>query len=573
MLKELTYEDPILDVPQNTKIKLKRHQMTVLYAMKQLEESNGNLKTKIGILADKVGSGKSYSSLALILSGKSHLQQVKKLHKTYANDMINITYEDDYASIASNVIVIPHNLCDQWKKYIEAFCPSETKYKLIYKRKQIDNLELTDLTDNDILLVSSTMYSMFSVNNIVESVTFARVFYDEADVIYLPSCRKLNSAFYWFITASYNNMLYPYREYRFDHNIKRYIEMSTGIRTSGFIRTLFTTLVKHQDICLSIIVKNADSYVDESLMLDEIIRNYVTCKTSDIFNILSDHVTMNVMRCLHAHDYKKALEYINPSNKNTEDNIINALVENYKKTLNVNDAKLAYTRTIVYASEEQRERDIKKILDDNEAINKTIENIYKRVADSSCCPICYQEHNMKTVVKCCQNSFCLSCIGKWVSTNNRCPMCNAHTQVSHLYVVQKPEDEVKDECLNKFDQAIKIITDKPDGKFLVLSAYDTSFHNITEQLNGKQISYSYLKGNSGCIANIINKYKTGSNNILLINPKHYGCGLNLENTTDIILFHNLEKDMENQIIGRANRLGRTTPLKVWYLLHENEHKN
>ncbi|MEW5315166.1 MAG: hypothetical protein WDW38_006613 [Sanguina aurantia] len=36
------------------------------------------------------------------------------------------------------------------------------------------------------------------------------------------------------------------------------------------------------------------------------------------------------------------------------------------------------------------------------------------------------------------------------------------------------------------------------------------------------------------------------------------------------MFHALNTEIEKQVIGRAHRMGRTTDLRVWHLLHENE---
>ena len=41
-----------------------------------------------------------------------------------------------------------------------------------------------------------------------------------------------------------------------------------------------------------------------------------------------------------------------------------------------------------------------------------------------------------------------------------------------------------------------------------------------------------------------------------------GAGLNLQETTDIILFHDLSIEREQQVLGRALRLGRKNPLVV-----------
>lgn len=61
----------------------------------------------------------------------------------------------------------------------------------------------------------------------------------------------------------------------------------------------------------------------------------------------------------------------------------------------------------------------------------------------------------------------------------------------------------------------------------------------------------------------------------MLNAQFFGAGMNLQMATDIIMYHRFTKEMEEQIIGRAQRLGRsiTEPLNVYYLLHENESDN
>ena len=49
-----------------------------------------------------------------------------------------------------------------------------------------------------------------------------------------------------------------------------------------------------------------------------------------------------------------------------------------------------------------------------------------------------------------------------------------------------------------------------------------------------------------------------------------GAGLNIECATHVVMFHRMSSELENQIIGRAMRLGRKQPLDVVHLLHENE---
>ena len=75
------------------------------------------------------------------------------------------------------------------------------------------------------------------------------------------------------------------------------------------------------------------------------------------------------------------------------------------------------------------------------------------------------------------------------------------------------------------------------------------------------------------INNIIKKFKSNEDNsydILLLNSKYCGSGINLENADIVIIFHRMSIELENQIIGRAQRIGRTNALKVYKLLYENE---
>ena len=73
------------------------------------------------------------------------------------------------------------------------------------------------------------------------------------------------------------------------------------------------------------------------------------------------------------------------------------------------------------------------------------------------------------------------------------------------------------------------------------------------------------------IEKTVNQYKNGSHlDVLLLNSKFSGSGINLENTTHMVIYHNMTSEITQQIIGRAQRPGRKSPLTIYRLLHENE---
>jgi hypothetical protein len=108
-------------------------------------------------------------------------------------------------------------------------------------------------------------------------------------------------------------------------------------------------------------------------------------------------------------------------------------------------------------------------------------------------------------------------------------------------------------------------------KVILCSSYIRIFNDIKKLLNSYNIKYKELDdGNIYSISNSINEYNYGNINVLLMNSNLFGCGLNLQCTTDIVFLHKTETELEKQIIGRAQRLGRKENLNIWHLMHQNE---
>lgn len=110
----------------------------------------------------------------------------------------------------------------------------------------------------------------------------------------------------------------------------------------------------------------------------------------------------------------------------------------------------------------------------------------------------------------------------------------------------------------------------PDAHVLVFSAYDNTFTHVTPVLERIGMRYEFLRGNAAKTNKTIAEYRASTVRVLLVNARSFGCGLNLENTTDIVMFHKFDSEIEKQVIGRASRYGRTGALRLWYLLHGNE---
>ncbi len=84
------------------------------------------------------------------------------------------------------------------------------------------------------------------------------------------------------------------------------------------------------------------------------------------------------------------------------------------------------------------------------------------------------------------------------------------------------------------------------------------------------VRHAMLKGTAACITRAVREYRSGSIKVLLMNPAACGHGLNLQDTTHLILLNPLDVDMERHAMGRALRVGKSSPLTVWKLLYSYE---
>ena len=127
------------------------------------------------------------------------------------------------------------------------------------------------------------------------------------------------------------------------------------------------------------------------------------------------------------------------------------------------------------------------------------------------------------------------------------------------------------ELLKKPAALLKLIKDAPAGKFLVFSRYENPFSGLAHDLLDAGVKVEMVQGSKDTVSAIMRRFREGDTRVLLLDSKYCGSGLNIETASHVVLYHGgMTYDERHQIIGRAQRLGRTDPLTVVQLLHEHE---
>ena len=564
---------------------LKPHQLQMINQMLHLEVSECNIndnefiKTEMGILSNKVGSGKSFCILGLILSRKYLETQPFVKHKygssiTVMDRRININIHK------GNLIITPHHILKPvWEKYIK----EHTNLSYVILNKSTFPSDWNSILDYDIVLCTNKLH-----NKVCNECpfTWSRVIYDEADSISIPACVYPKYRFVWFISSSLKNLIFPSGYYAFTPQLNsershiNVTNITEGLTHNGFIKDTFKSLEGYNvlsEVLKKIILKQSDEYVDNVLKIPDFTEVFHKCASPFYVDVLNGFVGVDVLSMLNANNYTGAIEKLGCT-IDTKENIIAIVCKNLTYKLENLEIKMHYLQSL-NVRDHDKESHIKKIQKTEEKmhdVSNRITEIQKKINDidlnvsTEKCPICFEVIDRTScMLNCCMNVFCMECISKLLIHNNTtCPMCRtAFGKKDILHIGTKTntiDQQTKEECL------LKIIKDNPNNKFLIFSSYDQSFSRISSLLNDKNIPNSKIVGNQNTINQTLNRYCNSNTNVLLLNASHFGCGLNLTNTTDLIFYHKMTHEVKIQVIGRAQRLGRTQPLTVHYLFHDNE---
>jgi len=590
-MNNLSIISPKIDQPNNIKIQLKPHQKSGIYHMIKLENdrfiehgyddegfqlSNYQLRTlglqshdikyikintSYGILADKVGSGKTLMIVGLI-NNKVKLEDNEKILSSSLYS--SITIKDNKKCLKTNLILVPHSLTTQWS---EAFEQSQLKSYVISKRKDIDYLEFDDYIEDicealvinkdqciqyyDAIICSANMFADYFEK--FKQSKYSRIIIDEVLQIKLPADFNWCCNFAWFVTATPSGLGYVRRHY---------------------IKELIGGMSSYHNL---LSIKNNDEFVNESMKIPDIIYKKIKCFTPRELLAVKDFIPIDVINMINANNIQEALKRLN-CNIDTNDNIFNILTKRTKNEINDEKAKLEYITKKNYIDLKLKEENIKSTEDKIKKLEEKLKNIKERIDSFSedNCPICFNNDNKPVVISCCNNIVCLKCI---VNLKNICPFCRVQITTDKMNILDNTtkkniEKEKKEEKLkSKIINLLEIIKSKKNGRFLVFSSYDETFNDIIKEFDKNNIKYSTILGSVAHINNVINDFTSGKISVVMMNAKHYGSGLNLQMATDIVLYHEMGKELETQVIGRAQRLGRTDSLEVHYLLHENEKCN
>jgi len=592
------------------KTKLKPHQLTALYKALDME-INGSIRynissrerfisimtmlysnytqfnnidnfiqisTNVGIFGDIVGYGKTLIALALIATN-----DVKNI---YINNIYTKTFNNyknySYLNISSqNNLIIPENIIFNTTLVIVPRGPVYVQWvEMINKQTNlkvlaIDNLNfikknipkynsnkqdiINFFNSYDLVLIKNTTlrvlfdyYYEDGNYNLINS--WKRIIIDEAHDI-INKIPNIKYYYLWLISGTYEDLL------------KKVYNSNNSIIYSNTIKELL-----NDEFINLMLIKNNPKFIKNSFLIPEPIEKYYLCKLSQNINIIKNFITDSILEKINANDIPGAIRELGGKNE-TEDDIIELVSKELKRDLFNKETERDYITTLDINSESKAIR-LKNINNEIELQKEKINNLTERISyiSSKSCAICMDLISNPIMLEC-THIFCGKCLMKWINTNKNCPNCRTNiTSTDKLIAIvdeNNKNNATIENVLSKEETLLQIINDKPNGRFLIFSKNENSFEKIKIELRKNNNNYELLKGTTSHMMNILDKFKSGEINIILLNTQYAGSGIDISYATDVIIFHNMGIEKQ-QAIGRAQRVGRHNELYIHNLCYEHE---
>lgn len=593
--------------PRLIKMPLKQHQLALIKRCSDLENSSKkpyninrfSIKTRTGVIGDIVGSGKTLSVLGLISNSKCVKAEIPRY---FSNSFIsyidsqNSFDSSHYSSFKNlentNIIIVPHNIYKQWSSTIET--QTELKYIGVFNKKSFEKFEELIKEEDfspDIILISSTKFKEIIPK--LTNYSFSRLFIDEADSIKITNpYSNIHYNFLWFVTSTYDVLCNPSGVRRYSNSLGElsntydyYGGFTSYVYTKGVQSTYVRGILgSFNSIDLKIrkhlIIKNNNEFIKQAFSLEDYIVNVLKSNNPLIANVLGTFASKEIMDHINGGDIEGAIEKLN-CKKITEKDLIEAVTKDFEDKLNNRKIEYQAKSQMTYSSASAKKESLDKIKQKIQELEIKIEGIKSKLNDNNLCSICYDDIENVALTMCCNTKFCLECISHWLHSNKTCPFCRATISNSNIAVITSKEDSYKgddDKLPTKMEHLKQLIEDRKSNenfKMLIFSDYQNSFKNIVEFMECTGVTYRRVLGTTATINKIINEYKLPNNNpqsiqVLLLNAEYCASGINLENTSDIVIYHSMNEAKTKQIIGRGQRPGRTSQLNVWKLCYINE---
>lgn len=511
----------------NGTITLYKHQLNSIKTMEDLEENRAivvsdsiTVHTRVGILCDVAGFGKSYSVIGMIKRSKGKYGYIDDdIISTAAGGLIRREETERKEVSNCNLILVGKATLNQW---IDKLKLTDLKWKCVRTREEAEN---TNSDEYDIILVTEKNYNYVIQCNYW--ITWKRFIYDDPCSYRVKAMKTPSAGFVWFLTSEPSKIFL------------KHFKNSTGYMKDVILKNIDDYL-EFEKVYRCLFVKNTKDILRVSYSLPEVKSHEYVCHVR-LYSIIRQLLPEEVKKAIRAGDAWHAMHLLR-GNESTEKN---ATLKTIIKQKKIEEVKDRYT-----------EDQLKTLLKE---IDTRFDNMLNEM-----CPVCFMSLTDPVIEMNCQQMFCESCLDK---SMGKCPNCRVDfkpssvVRVSTTETTEEETEELHRPRLTKEQTIISIITSVSGGKFIIYSTFENSFTLIRKVLEENKIKYVEFN-DRGAVYRKVNQIKKSEIEVVFLTDYATTNGVDMLDVTDIIFYHDVEINDLNAVVSKANRIGRESTLNI-----------
>lgn len=401
------------------------HQKKMFIKCKDIEKNS-----KVGVMADRPGSGKTYVSLAII------------------SDSVKISRKEKMP----NIIVVAENIYLQWIESIKKFNNLKFKKFIEYGDTSMLFFNNNILLENDILLTTPLYFNIIAQNMKSMRLKCYRLIVDEIDSVINILNENLECKYKWIISGTFLTCT-------------NYSEISKVLKLPKNLKNV--TCKFDDDVYKSI------EDLEDPLEIKHVCKDVYLDKI--LYNLDNDLFSVEELEKLNALDFegfgaivgitkkinsiKQATKYFIDTQRNKRDKLLEDIeltkknIESEKFELDILESK----KNNLSKDEFDKLLKLKQNLESLDCTQMNLEtrlkeasDKYKRILDrvknENMCMICYSDENNELLATdCCHSIYCKECLKTWLHESDNCPYCK-----TNICKIDYDSDEEKTIELNDY---------------------------------------------------------------------------------------------------------------------------
>ena len=505
---------------------------------------NRAINGKIGIIGDSYGSGKTLSALAYLAT--SHIAQVVKPTMTCELTPHSSTYffSHDICTLSetsTNLIIVPSHLFNQWRYEIDTH--TTLSYVPIETKKQLRGEQLTNtILRSSFVLTTNKTYKAVQEYASEHNIQWNNIIMDEASSIYMNSSDPpLQFQFLWLMTNNWlpllfkhslinkNTLLHLRNRVNLHPELEEWLQRDSAnsaiyegtLVSSMFLKEYMPFFHPQRNV---MILRNSAKNMSKSAAYPVIRSETIHCKP---------HISLQSLASFYLA-------------RNREPTIPTSSIPHLVQALGMECKTGTDYISTQPASKHQL---IKRKMIDNE------------------CMICLEPCNYMTIVNCCHNTYCGSCLLRNTVMHPKCPTCREVLYLTSMCCLTPFEDTTI--VRTKTEICLELFKKNKENRFVIYSSFDNIYYQLFEEIDKLGLKAERIENNLFSQRKTLKKYKDGIVTILFVSNIDMLRGLSLLSTTHLIFYHEQPSfELQQVLIHSSQRLGRTDPLTILHLHSE-----